>query len=1217
MGESDAPQRLRPPRCRMTTKTPKGPLVAAPPKVPKGRLATTPTAPARTIIPPHTFSVPRRADQNAVASSPSETQLTVAALNDPVRICYGRVRIGAQITYPIEYGGDLLLPFVIARGRIDAVELAEFDDGSVGTEISSHLYYGVDAGELDAWLQSAWALRGRTYSDVLPGIAYGVLRIPPGYTRSISGLTLTIRGTRVYDPRDGAQTLGVRSTYKYSADPVLALADFLSNATYGKGETLDWASVTTCANVSDQTVSGSPRRRIGLVIDQVATLDEWEEALRGYAGVFIVREGGTVRLIPDAPAASVFSFTNAAGSANYIADSLQIEQRARRDAPTVVTVEWTDTAVTPWALRQHTEKAPGVESGTTPWRESVVQMPGIQSASQARRHALRLLNEYLIADTTVRLLAIDTAAQLRRGDVVSLTDGAGFSSKLFRLVEHRPRELGRWEESLVEYSSELYSDAVVDSPAPPDTNLPQPTSPVNVSSLTMTEEVYRVQTGLFASRWRVTWAEPVFPFVDFYEVALFDGPTLIDSGLVPKGGTEWTSKPIPENVTYTVTVKTISTVGAQSSGVSTSKINNGKQAKPTDVPLISGFEVSGEVRLLWTPATDLDLTGHEIRYSATNGSWSSATLIDRIAAPAVRYTTAVVPPGTWRFWIKGLDSVRSVAYPYGQESVNAAYCDITVTSDSDAFVKTSYEFVSPNTERMLTFTKPEGGTAYITNHSETWDSLFPSTMSTYTDVLANYHTAAASGVLGERYDIGVSISGDWVAELDYEVLSGTASPLLELNETGPEAAKNITNATNANPIVISCAGHGYSSGEEVEIENVGGNTAANGIRIVQYIDANSFSLKTRLGFNVAGSGAYTSGGTVKRWTWQKFPGLTAKTAARYVRVSVTTPTGTLLVNNPCGSMRVQVVTRREGGLATCSGSAGTPTVVELANDYTSVVSISASAVGSSGDIAVVDRVESSSGGGLGTGRVLRFNGSTTGVSVGDHDVHSFTNGSSDTDFTLEAWVLLDENPSAGMLIAGKTTWSVDGEWAMAAMQYGYWKMTLVDDTNGGRKEWLSVGYPLPIRKWAHWAFVYTGSTQSGQMYVNGAPISQQIATTGTFTRMRNTTHGLWFGRGGGANYLKGCIDEIRLWSVARTAQQMADNYRAALTSGTGLVGRWGFDEGSGSTAYDSTANAKNGTISGYTSGSHLYRPYDGFDLFRFNSAGVQTAGDVYWNFAGV
>jgi len=77
------------------------------------------------------------------------------------------------------------------------------------------------------------------------------------------------------------------------------------------------------------------------------------------------------------------------------------------------------------------------------------------------------------------------------------------------------------------------------------------------------------------------------------------------------------------------------------------------------------------------------------------------------------------------------------------------------------------------------------------------------------------------------------------------------------------AAKAITGATNATPIVITSAAHGFANGDEVQIVGVGGNANANGYFIVSNVTTNTFEITNPYtGANIAGSGAYTSGGYV-------------------------------------------------------------------------------------------------------------------------------------------------------------------------------------------------------------------------------------------------------------------------------------------------------------------------------------------------------------------
>ena len=73
-------------------------------------------------------------------------------------------------------------------------------------------------------------------------------------------------------------------------------------------------------------------------------------------------------------------------------------------------------------------------------------------------------------------------------------------------------------------------------------------------------------------------------------------------------------------------------------------------------------------------------------------------------------------------------------------------------------------------------------------------------------------------------------------------------------------AHTISGATNATPIVVTANSHGYSDGDFVNITGVVGNTAANGLHIIQNKTTNTFELTTPAGVDVAGNGSYSSDG---------------------------------------------------------------------------------------------------------------------------------------------------------------------------------------------------------------------------------------------------------------------------------------------------------------------------------------------------------------------
>ena len=84
--------------------------------------------------------------------------------------------------------------------------------------------------------------------------------------------------------------------------------------------------------------------------------------------------------------------------------------------------------------------------------------------------------------------------------------------------------------------------------------------------------------------------------------------------------------------------------------------------------------------------------------------------------------------------------------------------------------------------------------------------------------------------------------------------------------------------------------------------------------------------------------------------------------------------------------------------------------------------------------------------------------------------------------------------------------------------------------------------------------------------------------------------------GAAAGFFAGVVDEVRIWSVARTAAQIAAAKDTEITGAqAGLLGRWGLNEASGSTAADSSGNTVTGALvgsptraAGFNGGSSQY-----------------------------
>jgi hypothetical protein len=115
--------------------------------------------------------------------------------------------------------------------------------------------------------------------------------------------------------------------------------------------------------------------------------------------------------------------------------------------------------------------------------------------------------------------------------------------------------------------------------------------------------------------------------------------------------------------------------------------------------------------------------------------------------------------------------------------------------------------------------------------------------------------------------------------------------------------------------------------------------------------------------------------------------------------------------------------------------------------------------------------------------------------------------------------------------------------------------------------------------WHHVAATYDGATWN--LYLDGnldgtllvgatrPPNTATAVTTAVGTSMNSS--------GTAAGFFAGTVDEVRIWSVARTQAQIQAAKNQELTSGTGLVGRWGLNEGTGSSLANSVAGGVSGT----------------------------------------
>ncbi len=201
---------------------------------------------------------------------------------------------------------------------------------------------------------------------------------------------------------------------------------------------------------------------------------------------------------------------------------------------------------------------------------------------------------------------------------------------------------------------------------------------------------------------------------------------------------------------------------------------------------------------------------------------------------------------------------------------------------------------------------------------------------------------------------------------------------------------------------------------------------------------------------------------------------------------------------------------------------------------------------------------------------LQFNGVNNKVGVNDSPELNPNSA-----ITLEVWINAHQWAGSiwGACLISKQGTNPDKGYGLTVGENGR-----IEFNHSVNQSWKAVQTPpiLGLNTWYHIAAVYDLSTM--KLYVNGilqATVDTQGSPTlGTGVTMIIGDNPTWSGR-----YFKGIMDEIRVWEVARSQEQIQENMSIELNGDEeGLVAYWKMNEGAGSTIFDSTDNENNGTL---------------------------------------
>lgn len=275
------------------------------------------------------------------------------------------------------------------------------------------------------------------------------------------------------------------------------------------------------------------------------------------------------------------------------------------------------------------------------------------------------------------------------------------------------------------------------------------------------------------------------------------------------------------------------------------------------------------------------------------------------------------------------------------------------------------------------------------------------------------------------------------------------------------------------------------------------------------------------------------------------------------------------------------------------------------------------------------------------GRALSFDGSNDKVSVAD----AIALRPADT-LSVEAWIKPAATISTSQFITAKkldaaNSWS---SYLLMAQATNGLFFAVQNQTASVFPNWVSANNVLTVGSWNHVVATYTRSSfgaSDTHIYVNGREITTTYTANGytsAFT-IEYAAQPLLVGANTSANFFSGAIDEVKIYGQALTADQVkvdmnrgssqvlgalsdsttyplqATNQEYCVpgdaTSCVAPVGRWDFEEGSGTNVIDTSGNNITGAISGTSSwGNGKYGKSLKFDGNSFVSGLTSTLNYV-------
>ncbi len=194
------------------------------------------------------------------------------------------------------------------------------------------------------------------------------------------------------------------------------------------------------------------------------------------------------------------------------------------------------------------------------------------------------------------------------------------------------------------------------------------------------------------------------------------------------------------------------------------------------------------------------------------------------------------------------------------------------------------------------------------------------------------------------------------------------------------------------------------------------------------------------------------------------------------------------------------------------------------------------------------------------GNSLNFDGTDDFVEIADNNALDLSSA-----FTVEAWVYPTlSGATAGQMILGKVDDTQNGNSADLAYAIRLGANGFrAEIGNGGSTQAVQSGIQnVKLNQWQHVAMVFDGSSGNLSLYLDGVLQGSPLATglsvvKNSYSSLKLGAYSTTFGQ-----YFRGSLDEVRIWSVAKTQAQIQSTMYSQLTGAqTNLVVQYNFNQG--------------------------------------------------------